>query len=863
MFAQKPSKPGMVGGLLAFIGMSAVASVLIAAAVTPAIAVTGVAGNSTLGIFEDLPTYLEINDLSEKSSVYAKAADGSDVLLASFYAQNRITVPLDEISPYVVDGAIATEDPRFYEHGGIDLIGTGRALLSNATGGDVQGGSSISQQYVKNILVMRAEEIADPEERKAAYAAATETSIERKLKEMKLAVGVEKKYSKDEILNGYLNVVSFGGRVYGIEAASEYYYGVKAKDLTLAQAASLIATVQNPNNLRIDIPENLEANKARRDYVLSRMASEGKITDKERDAAIAEPITPVITPSSTGCQTAGNAAFFCDYVTWVIKNDKAFGDTEEERWAAFQRGGWKIMTTLDLDMQNTAQAAIDERVARSYAEGDIASSAVSVQLGTGRILTMAQSKDYSSDPEVLATGNNFTSVNYGTDSKYGGSTGFPVGSTYKVFTLAEWLKSGHGLNDTVNGQVKTWKMSEFKDRCVGVGGPDWRPLNYSGGGGTTTTALRALINSYNINFITMASKMDLCDIKELAQSFGVHRADGADLGSNPSTIIGTNEIAPLTMAVATAGIMNQGKTCSAVAIDSIVDHTGKEIKPPQTKCVQSVPVAVANTLAYAMQQVPTGTAAQTRIGDGIDYGAKTGTSDNVEQNWVMGATTSVATVVWTGNVTGHTSLLNVPGFGRSYSNIVQHVWREIMRVANGKYGGNPFAGADANMIKGKSISVPAIKGLTAAQAKDLIESVGLEFKDGGEIDSELPKGTVVRSDPESGSATGVGSMVTVYTSNQSLVAGPANVVGRPSAQAQSELQAAGWVVSIVTKPAPGPTPCMSQPPVDNTTNPPSTPAPVSSSCPAPPAPNAGTVLSQDVVGGFIKPGSTITLTVQG
>ena len=317
------------------------------------------------------------------------------------------------------------------------------------------------------------------------------------------------------------------------------------------------------------------------------------------------------------------------------------------------------------------------------------------------------------------------------------------------------------------------------------------------------------------------------------------------------------------MAVATAGIMNNGKTCSPVAIDSIVDHNGKEIAPPKTKCVQSVPVAVANTLAYAMQQVPSGTAAQTRIGDGIEYGAKTGTSDNVEQNWVMGATTSVATVVWTGNVTGHVSLLNVPGFGRSYSNVVQHVWREIMRVANGKYGGNPFAGPDQNMLKGKSISVPAINGLTLAQAKDLIESVGLEFKDGGEVDSELPKGTVVSSDPASGGATGVGSMVTVFTSNQSLVAGPANVVGRIGTQAQSELRAAGWNVVIVTKPAPGPTPCMSQPPVDTTTTPPSTPAPVQSTCPVPPAPNVGTVLSQDVVGGFVKPGTTVTLTVQG
>ena len=374
MFAKKPSKSGLVGGLLAFVGMSAVASVLIAAAVTPAIAVTGLTTNSALGVFDELPEYLKINQLAEKTSIYAKASDGTEVLLASFYAQNRVTVPLDEISPYVIDAAIATEDPRFYEHGGVDLIGTARAILSNASGGDVQGGSSISQQYVKNILVQRAEELADPDARKAAYIAATQTSIERKLKEIKLAISIESKYSTYQFLNGYLNIASFGGRTYGIEAAAQYYFGVKAKDLTLAQAASLIATVNNPNNLRIDYEENIQANTDRRNYVLERMLAEGKITQKEYKAAVAEPVTPVITPPSTGCQTAGGAAFFCDYVTWVIKNDKAFGATEDERWNNFQRGGYKIMTTLNLDVQAATNAAIDERVAKVVDEGNIAAA---------------------------------------------------------------------------------------------------------------------------------------------------------------------------------------------------------------------------------------------------------------------------------------------------------------------------------------------------------------------------------------------------------------------------------------------------------------------------------------------------------
>lgn len=868
MFATKPSKSGVVGGLLAFIGMSAVAAVLIAAAVTPAIAVTGVTTNSALGVFDELPDYLKINDLAEKSSMYAKTQDGTEVLLASFYAQNRITVPLSEISPFVVDAAIATEDPRFYEHGGIDLIGTARAIISNATGGSVQGGSSISQQYVKNILVMRAEEIADPEARKEAYYAATQTSIERKLKEMKLAVSIESKYSKDEILNGYLNIASFGGRVYGIEAASEYYFGVKAKDLTLPQAASLIATVNNPNNLRIDIPENVELNQERRDYVLGRMLAEGKITQKEYNAAVAEPVTPVITPSSTGCQTAGGAAFFCDYVTWIIKNDPAFGATEDERWAAFQRGGWKIITTLDVELQAVTETAINERVPRIVPEGDIAGAAVSVQVGTGRVLAMAQSKDYSADPEVVASGANFTSVNYNTDSKYGSSTGFPVGSTYKIFTMIEWLKQGHGLNEVVSGKVKDWKMSEFKNSCEGTGGPNWRPVNYAGAFDSTTTVMNALKNSYNLNFITMASKMDLCNIRKDAEAFGIHRADYNPLKSNPSTVLGTEEIAPLTMAVATAGIANDGKTCTAIAIDEITDYKGKKITPPKSKCTQSVTPAIARTAAYAMENVHSagGTAARANPNDGVPWIAKTGTSDNAEQNWIVGATTKVATVVWLGNVTGHVALSNVDFTGGRQYNTKQDIFRDIMTLANAQFGGDPFGAPDANLVKGKSVTVPAINGLTKDQAKALIESVGLTFEDGGEMDSELPKDTVAKSEPAQGEPTAVGGEVKVYFSNQSLVAGPPNTATSPpsftEAQARAALTQAGFTnIQVKLVPTPTPTPCMSQPPVDNTVTPPTTPAPVQSSCPVV-SPNSGKVTSQSVVGGFVKPDVLIVLEVQ-
>jgi membrane peptidoglycan carboxypeptidase len=246
---------------------------------------------------------------------------------------------------------------------------------------------------------------------------------------MKLAIGLEQEYSKDEILTGYLNIASFGGRVYGIQSAAKTYFGVDAKDLTIEQAASLIATLNNPNNLRIDQEENLKDNESRRDYVISRMLAEGKISQAQHDKAVKAPLTPKITPSSTGCQSAGSSAYFCDYVTWIIRNDPAFGATEDERWNAFQRGGWKIMTTLNVGVQEAAANAEGTWVPRTFEGIEIGSAVVSVEVGTGRVIAMAQNKAYSNDPEITQTDPAYTSVNYGTDKLYGGSSGFQVGSS--------------------------------------------------------------------------------------------------------------------------------------------------------------------------------------------------------------------------------------------------------------------------------------------------------------------------------------------------------------------------------------------------------------------------------------------------
>ncbi len=222
MSAQNRSLSGAASGVLGFIGMSALAGVLVTAAVTPAIAVTGMAASNGITMFENIPPTTCRSSRSRRSRTSTPCTTASPRLMASFFEDNRENVTWENLGQSVKDAAVAGEDPRFYDHGGVDLQGTIRGAVETYIGGNTQGGSSITQQYVKNVLISNGVQAAKTEEEKqAAYDAVTESEgkegVTRKLKEMKYAIALEKQYTKDQILLGYLNVAAFGGRVYGIE----------------------------------------------------------------------------------------------------------------------------------------------------------------------------------------------------------------------------------------------------------------------------------------------------------------------------------------------------------------------------------------------------------------------------------------------------------------------------------------------------------------------------------------------------------------------------------------------------------------------------------------------------------------------
>lgn len=801
MSASKNKVSGKTGAFLGMIGMSAIVGVLVTAMVTPAVALTGLATSSAIGLFENLPSYLAPPKISQKSNIFAKASDGSNVLLASFFNQNRQSVGWDDISLYAKAAAVSVEDPRFYTHNGIDLQSGARAVLTRLmSSGQQSGASTISMQLIKNMRVQKAEEIKDEAERKKAYEEATEETSARKLSEMRLAIGLEKDYTKDQILLSYLNISNFGARVYGIQAAANYYYSKNAKDLTLAEAASLIAIVNAPEGLRIDKPENIAKNQFRRDNdVLPAMLREKAITQEQYEEALATPVTPKISPPSTGCVTAEvyGAGFFCDFVKNIVKNDPVFGATKEEREDNLNTAGYQIYTTLNLDLQKKAYETMNEFVPLSSPRIELGSVADMVEPGTGRVLAMAQNKKFAEDSEVLAADPESSAVNYSTDFEYGGSTGFQTGSTYKVFTLMEWLKQGYGLNDVVNGDARPINKASFKNSCGPPDGGTFNPKNDGGGNAGTITVQAALAGSVNLAFLSMAQKLDQCGIKKTAEAFGVHRADGNDLQSNVSAVLGTNEIAPLTMAAAFAGIAAGGMFCTPIAIDSITDAKGTPLPAPPKTCNQAIDPKVAITAAYAMKAVFGGTASASNPADGTEHIGKTGTTDSATDTWMIGASTKVSLAVWVGNTIGKVSLSNF-SFGGGAGNQVRHkVFRATMRYADELLGGDRFAGPDAKLLSGAQVAIPNLAGSSMENARTTLDGLGFDavlIPDA--IDSEQPAGTVAATDPPAGSSTNRGGPVKIYPSNGSLTALP-NVVGQKISAATNAL--AGWRVSQSVK----------------------------------------------------------------
>ncbi len=758
-----------VGLLMSFVLVAVVGGVLSAGLVMPAVATASAVTDTSVSLFDELPTELATPPLSERSEILA--ADGT--LLAEFYTQNRIVVSLDEISQPMIDAVIDVEDRRFYEHGGVDLTGMTRAMLANALTDETQGASTLTQQYIKNMLIQQALTLDDAEQAQAIAEARDASGIEgyaRKLREAKLAVSLEQRMTKDEILAGYLNIAQFGAQVYGVEAAALHFFSVHASELNYLQAATIAGITKSP--IAYDPERDPEESQARRDVVLWTMYNEGDISQEEYDTGVATPIADTLSIGATklGCAAADasvpGAAYFCDYVTKIIAQNEVFGPTPEDRSRNLYQGGLVIHTTLDPARQAIAQSTVMGSIPPDDPSG--VSTAMSVvEPGTGAIIAMAQNRVYDTHPDPPV---GHTSVNYNTDHNYGGSNGFMPGSTFKPFTLLQWFKEGHSLSEVVDGKVRQWKMSDFSASCTGLGNSTWKPNNAEGGG-SFMTVQQATMNSVNNAFVDMASQVDLCGIFAGAEELGVHRAYGKEIPVLPAGVLGTNEVAPLTMAAAYAAFAADGVFCDPIAITAIEDRDGNALDVPSANCRQAISPQLAAAMAYGLSKVWQGTASNiSRLPDGRPASGKTGTTSYNEHTWFAGFTRQMSTAVWVGYSEGNIRMQYMTIGGRYYrhvygSSIAAPEWRAFMAPASEGMPVEGFPSPNSDYTQGIQVGVPAVAGNSVATATALLRDKGFHVTvESAPVYSDQPAGTVASTNPGSGSTATKGTLVTIYVS---------------------------------------------------------------------------------------------------
>ncbi|MFF4411843.1 transglycosylase domain-containing protein [Streptosporangium sp. NPDC001559] len=637
-FRSSEVRRGLAGCLWGLTACGVLGGLLVAAVALPAVGGAGITTNTVTHLFIDLPPSPREDPLPERTILL----DRNGKQFAQFYTENRKIVKLDQIAPAMRQAIVAIEDSRFYEHAGLDIKGTLRALVTNTQAGGVrQGGSSLTQQLVKNILVESAETDAERDR-------AREPSLRRKITELRYALAMENKYSKAEILERYLNIAYFGAGAFGVEAAAQRFFSVSASDLTLKQAATLAGAVRTPYSTDPSLgPQRRHRLRERRDIVLDRMAQLGDIPAAQAEAVKRTPLDIRMRPEPGGC--AGSAyPYFCLYVHKELVTNPAFGPTRAARERLLARGGIVLRTTLDPTAQRAAQHAVSSHV--SPKDTEVAAEAM-VEPGTGRIRAMTASKRYGVNSGNAKNGPS-TTYNLPADMAHGGGQGFQAGSTFKAFTLATALARGWRFDDGFMTPGRFVPSGGYFD-CRGhrVNDPRSQIFNASGeGSGGPQSISTGTWKSVNIFYMMLERRVGLCQVVKTAKALGVVRADGTPLREVPTFTLGVNEMDPVTVAAAFAAFGARGRYCRPMAIVDIVERDGTHLPVPPS-CVQAIERDVADAVNHVLSGVfSKGTMTGQDIGR--DAAGKTGTNNGYTSAWFAGYTPDLAAAVSVGDIRG-------------------------------------------------------------------------------------------------------------------------------------------------------------------------------------------------------------------
>ncbi|GAA2500501.1 transglycosylase domain-containing protein [Terrabacter carboxydivorans] len=765
MSSRTTSIGGVISLLGAFLASALVLGLLAAGLVMPAVGATGALARSGVDVFNDLPSEFTTDPLAQTSRILA--SDGT--VIATPQEQNRTVVPLAKIAPIMREAQVAIEDHRFYDHGGVDLQGVMRAAISNLrSGATTSGASSLTQQYVKISLQYSALSSGNKE----AAAAAVKKDYMRKLKELKYAITLEKKLTKDQILEGYLNLVYYGDRAYGVEAAAQHYFSIPASKLSLSQAALLAGLTQNPGTTDpVNFPKKALA---RRDVVLDRMHELGRITDKQWQAAKKRTLKQdmrVSQPKST-C-LASPYPYWCDFAVSYALTMPQLGKTLEERKRTLYRGGVTIQTTLDPRIQNLTQLELTKKVPI----GDpsrVGAAAYVTDPNTGKVLAFAQNTTYTVDKESSGK----TGINWALDQRWGGSGGFQFGSTAKAFALVTAMESGMKLDASVNakqagnGHMAAYQPSDFPGGCGP--GSTWDVDNDTYWPGGSISLMKATALSTNTAFVALAQQLGGCKVRDTMLRLGLHQSDGQPVGKYaPQYILGASDVSPQGVAQAYGVLAADGKKCSMLAVTKVTQGN-KVIADPKSSCTQVVdPDVVHATDKFLQYNMTNGSGIRNQLDGGARPSAgKTGTANNNNESWFVGYTRQLATAVWVGTPYDPITrvMKNVTVGGTFYpvmhgAAIAAPIWKGIM---NGALQGQPivpFADPSAKFTTGSSPtpgSVPSVTGMSVAQAIATLQAAGYPSGVGGTMSSAVPSGLVAGTSPYGNAPSG--SFVTIYTS---------------------------------------------------------------------------------------------------
>ncbi|GAA5228079.1 transglycosylase domain-containing protein [Paeniglutamicibacter antarcticus] len=674
----------------------------------PVASLAGSGASAGSEVFDALPASFKGEPIAQPSKVLAK--DGSTI--ATFYSENRQPVELKDISKIMQKAIVSIEDERFYEHNGVDIRGIARAAVNNFTSSSQQGASTLTQQYVNNLIVNA--DVVNGVDRSEMTVSGSK-DIADKAREAKLAVSIEKKMTKDEILEGYLNLVLFSGRNYGIQAAAQRFYSVDAKDLNLQQSAMLAGMVQLPNAYNPE--KSPERSLKRRNTVLAAMLRTGAIDKAEYDKAAKSKLALKPHQVKSGCIAADSGAFFCDYVTRLITTDKAYGKTKKDRENLLYRGGLTIQTTLDLRLQQEAEKQ-SKRIIPADDKSNIGASIVTVEPGTGNILAMGQNKTYGPTDKDKGP---VTMINFAVEKALGGAGGFQGGSTMKPYTTMAWLESGHNMWDRISAPNKKNYPESFKWKasCLargyatsGGGAEGWSPANAVKGYPSSMSVDYGLFNSVNTATITEASKLDLCDISKATERLGLLDYDNyTDFKTgektttaqpispaNPSFVIGSARITPLAQATAFAALANDGEFCENRALTSVTDAKGTEYKVKPVECRQEVSPQVVADMNGTMKKIASQKVAKGSIGYPI--AGKTGTNNGANSTWFVGYTTGMTSAAWVGRYDKQSNLetmdKEIAGVTRRWTDSgtwASPLWTNYMKQVGELYPAKKFGNA--------------------------------------------------------------------------------------------------------------------------------------------------------------------------